>query len=84
MLYYIKVKLKHMDDYEQNQNMETNIFREYLNKVPYVGNVLQSIRLRHCTILSDSFNREFILRKPRFVLYIGTILWIIFLLSKII
>jgi hypothetical protein len=73
-----------MDDYEQNQNMETNFFRKPFYKVPYVGDVLQSIRFRHCTILSDSFNRKFILRKPRFVLYIGTIFWIIFILSKII
>jgi hypothetical protein len=72
-----------MDDYEQNQNMETNIFRKPFNKVPYVGNVLQSIWFRHCTILSDSLNRKFILRKLRFVLYIGTIFWIVFLLSKI-
>jgi hypothetical protein len=73
-----------MDDYEQNQNMETNIFRKSFNKISYVGDVLQSIRFRRHTILSDIFNRRFILRKSRFVLYIGIILWSIFLLTKII
>jgi hypothetical protein len=72
-----------MDDYEQNQNMETNIFGEPINKVPNVGDVLQSIRFRYRTILSDSINRKFILRKSRFVLRFGIILWIIFLISKI-
>jgi hypothetical protein len=73
-----------MNDYEQNQNMETNIFRESFNKVPNVGNVLQPVWIRRSTILSDIFNRRFILRKSRFVLYIGIILWSIFLLTKII
>jgi hypothetical protein len=72
-----------MDDYEQNQNMETNIFRKSFNKISYVGDVLQSIRFRRHTILSDIFNRGFILRESRFVLYIGVILWSIFLLTKI-
>ena len=70
-----------MDGDSKRQNEIQNSFRD---RGINARNVLQSIRFRHCTILSDSFNREFILRKHRFVLYIGSILWIIFLLSKII
>jgi hypothetical protein len=72
-----------MDDYEQNQNMETNIFGEPINKVPNVGNVLQPIWIRRSSILSVIFNRGFILRKSCFVLYIGFILWFVFLITKI-
>jgi hypothetical protein len=72
-----------MDDDEQNQDMETNFFKKFINKVSYVGNVFQSNWVRRSTILSDIFNRNFILCKFNFVLYIGFILWIIFFVSQI-
>jgi hypothetical protein len=72
-----------MDDDESNQDVETNIFGESFNKVPYVGNVLQSIWIRCSSILSDCYDREFILCKFNFVLRIGTIFWSLFLISEI-
>lgn len=72
-----------MDDGESNQDLETNILRESFNKIPYVGNVLQSLWVRCRSILPDSYNREFILRKFNFVLYIGIIFWSLLLISKI-
>lgn len=72
-----------MDDDESNQDVETNIFGEPFNKVPYVGDVFQSIWIRCCSILFNCYNREFILRKFNFVLRIGTILWSLFLISEI-
>lgn len=72
-----------MDDGESNQDVETSIFGESFNKVPYVGNVFQSIWIRCGSILSDCNNREFILRKFNFVLCIGVIFWSLFLISEI-
>lgn len=72
-----------MDDGESNQDVETNIFRESFNKVPYVSDVLQPVWIRCSSILSCISNREFILGKLNFVLRVGTLFWIIFLITKI-
>ena len=72
-----------MDDGESNQDVETNIFRESLNKVPNVGDVFQPVWIRRSSILSCLSDRKFILGKLNFVLYFGTLLWFIFLITKI-
>lgn len=72
-----------MDDGESNQDVETNIFRKSFNKVPHVSNVFQPVWIRRSSILSCISNRKFILGKLNFVLYFGTLLWIIFFITKI-
>lgn len=73
-----------MDDDESNQDLEENIFKKYLNKISYAGNVFQPIWIRCGSIFSYISNREFVLDQFNFVLRIGTLFWIIFLISQII
>ena len=80
----IKNKSEFMEDGESYKNMEKNIHGELISKVPYAGNVLQSIWVRCSPILSLYCDREFMVRKLNNVLHIGTILWIVFLFSKIV
>lgn len=72
-----------MDDDEREQDMETNIFREFVGKIPYVGYVLQSIRVRRGSILSYYLDREFTIGKFNLVLRLGIIFWIILYISQI-
>lgn len=70
-----------MDD-ECSENMEKFPNGELSGKVINVRNVLQSIWVRCCSILSYNFNREYLVRQFNFVLNLGTILWAILLFSK--
>jgi len=80
----IKNKSEYMEDGESDKNVEENLFRESVRKIPYVSNVLQPIWVRCRSILSLHCDREFMVRKLDYVLHIGTVLWIIFLFSEII
>jgi hypothetical protein len=71
-----------MDD-ESKKNLETNIFRKFVCQIFNVRNVFQSFRVRRSAILSRISNRQFILCQYRFVLNIGIIFWIIFLVSQV-
>jgi hypothetical protein len=80
----IKNKSEYMEDGESDKNLEENLFRKSIRKIPYVSDVLQPIWVRCSPILSLYCNREFVVRKFNYVLHIGTLLWIVFLFSKII
>jgi hypothetical protein len=43
--------------------------------------VLQPVRVRRCSVLADPVNWQFVEIEFRFVLYSGTILWALYLLS---
>lgn len=80
----IKNKTNYMGDGDSDTNMEEDIFGEPICKVSHDSDVFQPFWVRCDTVLSLYFDREFVVRKSNFVLRIGTILWIIFLFSKII
>jgi hypothetical protein len=71
-----------MDDEGTNQDLEENLYGKYGSKMSCVSDVFQSFRFRRGSILSYYSNRKFNESKSRIILYIGTILWIIFLISK--
>lgn len=73
-----------MGDGDSNKDMEKDVFGESVCKVSHDSDVFQPFWVRCNTVLSVYLDREFVVRKFNFVLRIGTILWIIFLFSKII
>lgn len=80
----INFKYNTMDDDCTYKNLEKDIFRKSFGKIFNVGHVFQSIWIRCRPILSYYSNREYLIRQFNFVLYFGSILWIILLFSKII
>jgi len=73
-----------MGDGDSNKDMEEDVFGESVCKVSHDSDVFQPFWVRCNTVLSVYLDRGFVVRKSNFVLRIGTILWIIFLFSKII
>jgi hypothetical protein len=71
-----------MDNDGKTKNMESNTPRKHIANMSDDGTFLQSIWVRCRSIFFDIMDREFMESESRFVLYCGTILWIIFLLSK--
>lgn len=47
------------------------------------SSVLQSVRVRRGSVLADPVNWQFVESEFRFVLYSGTILWALYLLSLV-
>ena len=73
-----------MGDGDSDKNMEEDIFGEPLCKVSHDSDVFQPFWVRCDTVLSLYFDREFVVRKFNFILRIGTLLWFVFLLTKIV
>jgi hypothetical protein len=73
-----------MEDGSKNKNVEKSVSRQSFPNIFNVGIVFQSIWVRCRSIFPDITDREFMESELRFVLYCGTILWIVYLLSKII
>jgi len=73
-----------MDDGNKQANVEKNFSRQSLPNIFNVGAFFQSIRFRCGSIFSDITDRKFMESELRFVLYCGSIFWILYLLSKII
>lgn len=48
------------------------------------SSILQSVWIRHSTVLADITDRKFVESQFRYVLYSGTILWAIHILSTLI
>jgi hypothetical protein len=72
-----------MEDGDSEKNMEENFLGERLCKATYDGDVFQPIWIRHSSVLSYILDREFVERKFDFVLYLGTLLWFCFFITKI-
>lgn len=66
------------------KKIEKVFYPEFISKISYARNVLQSIWIRHSTISTYVMDREFVESKFSFVFYIGIVFWIIFFVSKII
>jgi hypothetical protein len=73
-----------MEDGSKNKNVEKSVSRQSFTNIFNVGIVFQSIWVRCRSIFPDITDREFMESELRFVLYCGTFLWIVYLLSKII
>jgi hypothetical protein len=73
-----------MEDGDSNKNMEENLQRESFSKIFNVRNVFQSIWVRYNSISTYITNREFVVGKFNFILRIGIMFWILFLVTKII
>jgi hypothetical protein len=71
-----------MDNDGKTKNMENNTPRQHISNMSNDSTFLQSIWVRCRTVFSDIMDREFMESESRFVLYCGTIFWIIFLLSQ--
>lgn len=60
------------------KNLESNIKRKSGDSMLDGGNVLQPFRFRLGTVLADRDFRKFVEGQFRFVLYCGSILWILY------
>jgi hypothetical protein len=73
-----------MEDGDKQKNVEKNVSRQSLSNIFNDGVVFQSIWVRCRSIFPDITDRKFMESELRFVLYCGTIFWILYLLSQII
>ena len=73
-----------MEDGEKNENVEKDPPRQPVAGIFNARLILQSFWIRCRTVFPNITNRKFMERELRFVLYCGTFLWIIYLLSQII
>ena len=68
-------------DSRGDKNMEKPISGQASNLVHDDRAVLQPVRFRHSSVLVDVSNWKFMESELRFVLYSGSFLWLIYLLS---
>jgi hypothetical protein len=73
-----------MEDGGKNKNMAKGVSGQPIPNISNVGTLLQSFWIRCRSIFPDITDRKFMESELRFVLYCGGILWIVYLLSKII
>jgi len=73
-----------MEDGDKQTNVEKNVSRQSLSNIFNVGVVFQSIWVRCRSVFPNITDRKFMESELRFVLYCGTILWIVYLLSQVI
>jgi|LauGreDrversion4_2_1035121.scaffolds.fasta_scaffold115432_3 hypothetical protein len=71
-----------MDDANKQRNVAENFQRKSVSNFFNVGSFFQPIWVRCGSVLSDIMDRKFMESELRFVLYSGSILWIIYLLSQ--
>ena len=73
-----------MADGDKQKNVEKNVSRQSLSNIFNVGIIFQSIWVRCRSVFPNITDRKFMESELRFVLYCGTFLWIIYLLSQVI
>jgi hypothetical protein len=66
-----------MEDGDKQKNVEKNVSRQSLSNIFNAGVVFQSIWVRCRSIFPDITDRKFMESELRFVLYCGTIFWIL-------
>ncbi len=71
-----------MDDANKQRNVAENLHRKSVSNFFNVSSFFQPIWVRCGSILSDIMDRKFMESELRFVLYCGSILWVIYLLSQ--
>jgi hypothetical protein len=72
-----------MSDGDNKINLEENFCGKPVGKVFDVRDVLQPFRFRFGSISTYFTNRKFVERKFSFVLFVGSVLWVGFFISKI-
>lgn len=73
-----------MEDDEKNENVEKDPPRQPFTGIFNARLVLQSFWIRCRAVFPNITDRKFMEGELRLVLYCGAILWIVFLLSKVI
>jgi hypothetical protein len=73
-----------MDDECENKNLEKNVSGQSFSNLFNVGIILQSFWIRRCSVFSNVMDRKFVESQLYFVLYCGSIFWILLILEKII
>lgn len=73
-----------MEDGEKNKKTKKRISGQSISSVFNAGAILQSFWIRCRSVFPNITDREFMEGELRFVHYCGIVLWIIFILSKII
>ena len=73
-----------MEDGEKNQNVEKDPPRQPIAGIFNARTIFQSFWIRCRSIFPDITDRKFMESELRFVLYCGTFLWVIYLLSQVI
>jgi hypothetical protein len=73
-----------MEDGEKNQNVEKDPPRQPIAGIFNARTIFQSFWIRCRSIFPDITDRKFMESELRLVLYCGTVLWILYLLSQII
>lgn len=73
-----------MEDGEKQKNVEENLSGQSFTNIFNAGIVFQSIWVRCRSVFPVVTDRKFMESELRFVLYCGTVFWIIYLLSQII
>jgi hypothetical protein len=71
-----------MDDANKQQNVAEDPQRKSVSNFFNVGIIFQSIWIRCRSIFPNTLDRKFMESELRFVLYCGSVLWVIYLLSK--
>ena len=66
-----------------SRNLEKNFIGQPSDMVRDDSSVLQSVRIRRGSVLADPVNWQFMESEFRFVLYSGTLLWALYLLSLV-
>jgi hypothetical protein len=65
----------------ESRNLEKNPNGQSSNMEHDGGPILQPVRVRHRAVLADTSNWHFVESELRFVLYSGSFLWVLYLLS---
>jgi hypothetical protein len=73
-----------MEDGGKNQNVEKDSSRQPIAGIFNARVILQSFWIRCRAVFPNITDRKFMESELRLVLYCGTILWIVYLLSQII
>lgn len=72
-----------MEDGGSKNEIKKTFDRESISKISDVGNVFQSLWIRHCSISVNPFDRKFMECKLRFILSCGVIFWAIYIITKL-
>jgi hypothetical protein len=83
-IFDLNFKHENMNDGDKQKNLEKNVSGQSLPNIFNAGFVFQSIWIRCRSIFPNITDRKFMESELRLVLYCGTFLWIIYLLSQII
>jgi hypothetical protein len=67
---------------DEDTNLEEYISRKFINILFNARNILQSFWIRYSTISTYNVNRQFMVRKFKFILYCGAIFYIIFCITQ--